>query len=97
MLSVVSLAEEFACRLRLAPSWNGRKDYGFATMHVEYHQISVEYFNDEALQQQHPMSSRSASLCYVTPILFLHSHLDQGKRLWDPVVIPRIDVVQDSV
>eukprot|EP00439_Symbiodinium_sp_Y106_P077978 s1070_g16.t2 len=41
------------------------QDYGFATMHVEYHQISVEYFNDE------------------------------GRRLWDPVVIPRIDVVQD--
>jgi len=43
------------------------QDYGFATMHVEYHQISVEYFNDE------------------------------GRRLWDPVVIPRIDVVQESL
>ena len=73
-----------------------QKDYGFATMHVEYHQISVEYFNDEALQKQHPMSSRHHLLRYVTLILFLrHSRLDQGRRLWDPVVIPRIDVVQD--
>ncbi|CAE7541019.1 ACP5 [Symbiodinium natans] len=42
------------------------QDYGFAAMHVEYHQITVEYHNDE------------------------------GRRLWDPIVIPRVDVVQDS-
>ena len=27
------------------------EDYGFATMHVEYRQITVEYINDEAARR----------------------------------------------